>query len=268
MIIITNWVGRTGNNLIQLINAVRFAQKNRHHEIRFPPHPLLSGTRLTNCAMHAEGELCEDEVRGDFFSAQKYIGCKVPPTVMRQCFLDKIAPLFVVKRDDALRDKLRNTLVIHMRGGDIFSQRPHGAYVQPPLAYYETIIRNGEFKNILVVSEDQRNPCVRAVLERHKDARFQSGTVEQDLATICNSTHLAMGFGTFGLVAFFAGHAGLTVHMPSNFRETLAEDWGDDVRVRSYAMVGYIPPGKWDASPRQLMAMMSYPPDKVVLDES
>ena len=41
MIIIENWFGRFGNNILQILRAVHYGIINNHDKIVFPPHSLL-----------------------------------------------------------------------------------------------------------------------------------------------------------------------------------------------------------------------------------
>ena len=57
---------------------------------------------------------------------------------------------------------------MHIRGGDIFSNSAHKLYVQPPLSYYTGIICDNKDKNIIVVSQDNKNPVVAALKKNAK----------------------------------------------------------------------------------------------------
>lgn len=57
-----------------------------------------------------------------------------------------------------------SSLVIHVRGGDVFkSGEVHSGYAQPPLVFYRDIINSRSWGRVYVVSglgELSRNPCV------------------------------------------------------------------------------------------------------------
>ena len=42
MLIVNNWFGRTGNNILQLIRAIHYAKINNHNNIKFNKHSLLN----------------------------------------------------------------------------------------------------------------------------------------------------------------------------------------------------------------------------------
>ena len=55
------------------------------------------------------------------------------------------------------------TIVLHFRGGDVFSARPHSRYTQPVCDHYLQAIRHSGASCALLVSQDDANPCIAAV---------------------------------------------------------------------------------------------------------
>ena len=49
-----------------------------------------------------------------------------------------------------------NDIVIHIRSGDIFSNKPDSFYLPPPLSFYVNILKNKKFDKIILVSEDKK----------------------------------------------------------------------------------------------------------------
>ena len=155
-IIIEQWRGRFGNNLIQLINAIYLAEKT-HSVLVFPKHDHLMRKKFDfrrkpreiNYAV--EGDDCNQIIKNDFFYfniiCQKW---KVTLKDKRRICKKYISPLFknlsAKKWETACnQDYWDETLVIHMRSGDIFStlDKPgtHPDYPQPPLSMYKMMIR-------------------------------------------------------------------------------------------------------------------------------
>jgi hypothetical protein len=56
------------------------------------------------------------------------------------------------------------TAVMHFRGGDIFSARPHYMYTQPVCDHYIQSFRHSGAACAVLVAEDDSNPCVAAVV--------------------------------------------------------------------------------------------------------
>ena len=92
-----------------------------------------------------------------------------------------------------------NTLVIHIRSGDIFGGWTHKNYVQPPLSFYKKIINESEYSDILIVTQpDKKNPCIGGLLSWNSNIKIQCGTLREDVSAILKAKNLVIGFGTFG----------------------------------------------------------------------
>lgn len=109
---------------------------------------------------------------------------------MKLYFQQYISNIFNIKKNDKLDDS--SIVYIHFRGGDIFSNNPHKAYVQPPLSYYKNIVKN--YKNVKLICEDKSNPCVNELLKQ-ENTEYISNTLENDLSVLSNVSNLIIGFG-------------------------------------------------------------------------
>ena len=56
-----------------------------------------------------------------------------------------------------------NTLVAHVRSGDIFTSDTHVSYGQPPLAFYLSAWADSNLTNLLIVTENYASPVVRVL---------------------------------------------------------------------------------------------------------
>lgn len=94
-------------------------------------------------------------------------------------------------------------VVLHMRGGDIMVPNSQsGYYSQPPCAYYQWVVEYGNnygpFKDVLIVSQDRRNPCIDFIQNLHPGkVRFQSSSLREDACTLASAQNLACSLGTF-----------------------------------------------------------------------
>lgn len=92
-----------------------------------------------------------------------------------------------------------NHLVIHIRSGDLFSEKQHGHYMQPPLAYYQYILDNHCYEHVTIVTEpDKQNPVIHAIMEHYPHIQLQHKTLKEDVETILSARHLVIGTGSFG----------------------------------------------------------------------
>jgi hypothetical protein len=87
-------------------------------------------------------------------------------------------------------------LVIHIRSGDIFDKDPHPGYIMPPLSYYLDIIRINTFKNIYLLAEDRKNPCINALLELYPTIQFELQPLEKDVRLILGAVNIVASYGT------------------------------------------------------------------------
>jgi len=98
-------------------------------------------------------------------------------------------------------DLTANDLVVHVRSGDIYFRERVGNWGQPPVAYYEKIIREGQWSRVFVVCEDNESPVLRPIAALCQSLGiehfFQSGTLAEDLALLASAPNLVVGRGTF-----------------------------------------------------------------------
>ena len=93
------------------------------------------------------------------------------------------------------------TLAIHLRGGDVFGPRKPRAYGQPPLAYYELVLRSSPWKEVVLVHQDESNPVLPGIRDLcaklNIEVRNQSGTALEDIGTLLRAQSIVAGRGTF-----------------------------------------------------------------------
>ena len=58
----------------------------------------------------------------------------------------------------------KNSLYIHIRGGNVFRAPYVKHYAQPPLCFYDKIIKANIFKYIYIISEDRSNIVIKALI--------------------------------------------------------------------------------------------------------
>ena len=168
-----------------------------------------------------------------------------------------------------------DTLVIHFRSGDAFSERPHGALGQPPLSFYEKVIEHESPVKVILVYENLANP----VIERFRsfiDSRgipvsVSSSGFRQDLAILLGAQTLVTAQGTLAEAILllspriqrwisFGGNS------PPYFRRR-ALDSTVAVVDPSGEYSEAILKGNWQNSPAQREMMLNFPGDKLEIRE-
>ena len=155
---INKHMGRLGNNMVYIINAIDYCLKNNIYCLNFTaPKPgqnhqikILLDKTYIDISKEVSKEVSNNvEFWGHYFYREF-----VPFYRRREIVQKYIVPL--MKINPQTIDE--NALVIHLRGGDIFC-REHYAYIQPPLSFYEKIIDSKSWSKIYLMSEDNNNPC-------------------------------------------------------------------------------------------------------------
>ena len=257
MITITNWYGRNGNNIMQLIHAIYYAKMYNHGLVCFPSHPFLSAKQIQ---LGPEHDRANVDIRGSFFHIGNEFNLHVKePYEKKRLFLEYIKPIFLIQPTRKLAD---DTLFIHVRSGDIFESNPHPGYVQPPLCYYTDVI--GNFDKVVAVCEDDKNPCVK-YLKNFPHLQYESNSVAVDLAILSGIHHFQMGSGTFGMLIYWMNEDLKTLYIPKYVVEkqmgldaSLPLDWGPNIIVHIVDFPGYIPCGAWTNSEEQRRIMIHY----------
>ena len=291
--IIDQWYGRLANNIIQVVNALHVMKTYGYSELCFPPHPYITpksalklyglnngqdkGSELTlpSIVIDEEGLLDIEKstnqestnyLLDSFFDAAKIkekFGIDRPePIAMKTLFIKYINPV-LTKFSFQLVDILENeqTLMIHIRGGDVFKGNgAHKSYVQPPLAYYKKIIDSRDWYAILVAYENDKNPCVDALQEHYSERQnilFQSEDLIIDINTLTTAKNLCVGAGTFGLMLYLMSPNITDLYIPQYALDELpAGNWG--IEVHSEDLPNYIPMGTWENKPEQRQLMLDY----------
>jgi len=107
-----------------------------------------------------------------------------------------LSQTFIVKQKDIIKIP-NDTIVVHIRSGDILSSRPHPGYVPPPLYYYTKLINNHNYNKIIIVSEDTKNPVVKELLKIYSNSTYKKQGLINDIKIILGATHIIMSVGSF-----------------------------------------------------------------------
>lgn len=89
-----------------------------------------------------------------------------------------------------------DTLVIHVRTGDIYSTFIQPGYSQPPLCYYKAILNKYKWKRVILLAQDQLNPVIPALIKL--GAEYHNLSLRETIRYMYYAKTLAIGCGTFG----------------------------------------------------------------------
>jgi hypothetical protein len=247
---ITEWVGRLGNNILQIIRAIHYCQTCGSNLVKFPKHVFLTNTQI-----FVYGGLDERDIHDTFFSLKKFGISDPEPHAMRSLFRTYISPIMKV---DVHRAVISNRLFIHIRSGDIFSSAPHGAYVPAPLYFYNKVIH--DFTSTHIIYEDDRNP-VLSQLRKNSGISFSSRTLSEDIHDLLMAENLAIGFGTFGFLIYLMSVNLKNLYIPRYVLNELPPgSWGEDTTLHIIELPNYINVGEWKNTNQQRQTILEYNP--------
>jgi hypothetical protein len=307
-IYISAWYCGLANNIIQLVQA-EYLSKRFCFTLHVPPHnflkveekyPLHDIKQMQRSSFPTVfGDLLEQpntSVGSTFglFRRMFYRFDSLPfsPDLAdyRQVLRQELFPIIPRRADDLIKD---DTLVIHMRSGDVFGEDLtklhegyiHEGYIQPPFSFYLEIINKFGFKDIVIVTQnDFQNPCINEMKRLLPDIRIQASDLLDDISTIMSARNLVTAHSTFSLCLGLASDKLKRMFIPqfditnkyyytrvafspiggcfvsktstSHFRNL-------DCDVRLVKILDYVPIGAWQNSPKQRNQMLAHSRDLI-----
>ena len=113
-----------------------------------------------------------------------------------------------------------NDLYIHIRSGNIFENELNPSYSQPPLCFYQKILKNFKFENIYIISGNNNNPVIKKLLEEFPNIIFRNNSLELDFAYLSNAYNLVGSVSSFLITAI-------------KFNDNLKNYWEYDIYRKS-----------------------------------
>uniref|UniRef100_A0A6C0BTS0 Glycosyltransferase n=1 Tax=viral metagenome TaxID=1070528 RepID=A0A6C0BTS0_9ZZZZ len=193
MIIVKEFIGMLGNNIIQLSNIIDIAIAYKHN-IKFNVNHTKFDLNIISEYFH---KYDNKEVITNSRNFHYYDRLGFPVEIFEQHVEERnnlLKEAFKIKNVNIIDE---NNLVIHIRGGDIFSHKPHWAYVPPPLSYYVKQIEKRKYEKIIIVSEDTKNPVINKLQEMYKNVIYNKNNLDVDINIILGATNLVFSVGTF-----------------------------------------------------------------------
>lgn len=256
MIKLSHWYGRLGNNIQQCAvgNMVAEALQSSFQTLK---HDIIE--KHTNTF----GQGSADYVSKWFYWEGPYKEVNLPIEYiyknMRRICKEYVSPHLNIPRRNPIGD---DTVVIHIRSGDVFDKgvvNP-AQYTPNPYYFYEYLI--SEFEKAIVVTEpDTFNPIINK-LKQNPKVTVQSSSIEEDFATLMSAKHLAnSGVGTFGVAAalcsenitnFWCTNLHLTEHL--NWRMLL----DTDININMLELSNYLSVGEWKNTEEQRKLIMEW----------
>lgn len=210
-LIIKSWNGRMGNNICQLINALKFSIYYKINLI-YPKHKYLKTTKLIFSNSN------EDNIDINIYDKKNFIrisdvdfdnkllkkyNIKIDINTIKKKFQNfheikmNLNKIFLIQSKTQLKE---DVLVIYIRSGDLFDEmNVHPKYISAPLYYYETIINKykSKYKKYILVAEDTKNPVIKELLKKYPFIEHKINCLKDDLEIILSASHIVSCIGTF-----------------------------------------------------------------------
>lgn len=90
-----------------------------------------------------------------------------------------------------------NDLYIHIRSGDIFESPRNNSYSQPPLCFYQKILKTFKFRNAYIISENKSNPIINILLKNFDNVRYKKNKLNIDISYLANSYNIVSSISSF-----------------------------------------------------------------------
>ena len=259
MIEISEWFGRLGNNVHQLITGHLLAD---HYgcDLLYPHHDLIAQKK--NNPDSRPPSIIKSNL---FYRKDLPELSSVTEQNIRDICLTKIEPSLNIKNYEVPKD----IITIHIRNGDIFTTKgSHPNYIQPPLQYYKHILNHENIKNydnVWVLSQDIK-PCSPVVDGLKKmGCRILKLDTKDSIAVLSNSQKLICSLSSFSRHFFYTSKNAQRLYIPDySYKEgpaLYASVYGsglNDIDLYKANLPSYVQWGDWSASKDQLKLMLSY----------
>ena len=196
---ISKWYGRLGNNIQQCAVGIMIA-KLRNDTFQNLRHDIIKPIYL-DFRKDRKNELGKIYLN-DFFYWNGYIRSPNISSYKLYREVQKICQTYILPKLDIPKISLpQETLVIHIRSGDVFAEgMDFYNFIPNPYVYYLKLI-NFYDKVLIVTEKDKNNPVINKLKDNSK-VTIQSKSVKEDFATLLGAKNLATsGTSTFPIAA-------------------------------------------------------------------
>ena len=91
----------------------------------------------------------------------------------------------------------KEELFVHIRSGDIFTYCPIYPYSQPPLCFYDNIVKNFNFKKIVIISSNMDNPVIQKLINKYSNIFYNKNPLKYDISILIHSSNLVASVSSF-----------------------------------------------------------------------
>lgn len=247
---ITEYYGRTGNNILQICSTLIQGYDKANTYI-FNNHKIFYFKNLIN----KKDIICKCNNIILFNSQQlKYYDL----SRLKICYKHHIN----IKKENTNNNDIYD-IGIHIRSGDLFQNigNTHSKYLQPPLYFYEKIISENKSKKIVIVYENNKNPVVNKLIDKYKQCDniiFQSSNIINDIYTLSNCNQLVISNGTFWLIPYFESNIIENIIIADYMKNNHWFIFDDNTNYYEIKLPNYMNGQVWKNTLEQQKTMLTY----------
>lgn len=216
-VIICPETGRLGNQILNIILAISLCIENNIKLIKIPNTMLFYDKKfIVIDSSDLKSNLKLFHIKEVFF--MKNFWCYNFKSFNLEKNKNKIKQILnnIFKLPKIIKYN-SNVLHIHIRSGDIMEKNKGQGMVQPPCIYYENEITKKKWSKVVIVSEDNLNPCINYLVNKYDNVvYFGKNSLETDINELLSATNIMVGRGTFiPILSLFMPYLS-TIHYPQD----------------------------------------------------
>jgi len=264
---IYQWCGRFGNNVQQISNAIFFCKENSLN-FQSPDNEMINsfsvnfGESFCNPGLyffHIPSKLGSG--RPDYTTGDIPLLYKERREICRQYIYPNLKINF-----DNIKELDSDTVVMHIRSGDIFSRKNYycsvvSNYLQNPLSYYTKISEN--YNKVIVLTEDYNNPVI-SELEKNPKVEVKILDVKQTVEVMLSAKNVVTsGVSSFPIACMLLSDnikklycSNLYVDEILNYKDLIQTEV--DVELITIDIERYINWNNWLNTDEQRQLMIDY----------
>jgi hypothetical protein len=258
---ITYWVGGLGNKILALFHGLIYALgTNTNLIIPYDDTGFITSRFIQLQDASSNKILCS----ANFFEISRDIPNGIE--IVSNTMLRKKAKILLKQNINMPSPSIAlnyDDLVIYIRSGDIMVYNSTGnapEYIPPPLVYYTTIINQYKWKNIYLICEDAKHPCMRELGRRFPYIIWKKQSLKKDIAVLLAAKTLIIGGGTFIPALLFFSNNIQNLYCTTVSPQPFLLELQPNIKIIYLNYKNYfIKQGnKWRCTPQQLQYMLNY----------
>ena len=204
-------VGRFGNQMIAFLRTIQLAKNTDVRLIFYSPGFIMQNRSFhyTDIQFEPTHSKIYKKYADDCYASYFYIPTRFLPRLpltldpaFKAYFISQLPKVTIPK----------NSLVIHVRSGDIFKNYIHPNYGQPPCGYYKDVIKMKKWPNVIIASENNLSPCVDIIANETKQ-QFKRHSFKMDLSIMLHAHNIVLSRGTLGIAVLMLSQIRQKVYM-------------------------------------------------------